>query len=219
MACHEVGPRCTVIGADDGFGGMWMAWAGAAVMGSPFVGVIAASPWMVRRRLWRSFGSAHALMGSLIEWTWMAWSPGVISSHPSVLLWTAHCRGRFRNPLRSGVVWCWWGSFILVMGWASGSWWGRSCAVDRGGVWGISSSGCCGAFASYSSALMMAKTSWRVGEAGGCSAGWFQVRWYPAAFSGSCCMMMAVVASFSGVHRCGMCWRGWRVMVWWCLQL
>ena len=42
MASHGVGPGCTVIGADDGCGGMWTAWAGAAVMGSPSVGVMVA---------------------------------------------------------------------------------------------------------------------------------------------------------------------------------
>ena len=53
------------------------------------------------------------------------------------------------------------------MGWARGSSWGRSCAVDGGVAWYISSSACCGAFASCSSVLMVAKTSSRVGEAGG----------------------------------------------------
>ena len=46
------------------------------------------------------------------------------------------------------------GSSILVMGWVRGSWWGLSCAVGGDGAWGISSSRCCGAFASCSSALM-----------------------------------------------------------------
>ena len=106
MACHGVGPGCTVTGADAVCGGMWMASAGAAVMGSPPVGVMAASTWLVRRRWWRSAGSAQALVGSVIEWRRMAWRPGVISSRRSVLLWTAHSRGRFQNPLRSGVVRC-----------------------------------------------------------------------------------------------------------------
>ena len=105
------------------------------------------------------------------------WNPGVILSHRSVPLWIAHFRGRFRKPLRSGVVRCCGGGSILVMGWARGSWWGRSCAAGGGGAWGISSSGSCGAFASCSPALMVAKMSGRVGEAGGCGAGSLQVRW------------------------------------------
>ena len=80
MACHGVGPGCTVIGADDACGGMRTAWAGAAVTGSPSVGVIVASPWTVGRRWWRSVGSAQVVVGSVIEWRRMAWSPGVISS-------------------------------------------------------------------------------------------------------------------------------------------
>ena len=67
MACDGVGPGCTVMDADDVCGGMWMAWAGAAVMGSPSVGVMAASPWTVRRRWWRSAGSAQVVLGSVIE--------------------------------------------------------------------------------------------------------------------------------------------------------
>ena len=55
----------------------------------------------------------------------------------------------------------------MVMGWVEGSVRGLSCVVGGDGAWGISSSSCCGAFASWSSALMVAKTSWRVGEAGG----------------------------------------------------
>ena len=102
--CHGVGPECTLTGAHDACWGMWTAWVGAAVVGSPSVGEMVASPWTVRRRWWRSVGSAQVVVGSLIEWRRMAWSPGVISSHHSVLLWTAHSRGRFRNPLRSGVV-------------------------------------------------------------------------------------------------------------------
>ena len=106
-------------------------------------------------------------MGSLIEWRRMAWSPGVISSHRSVPLWTAHSRGRFRNPLRSGVVQCCEGCSILVMRWVRGSVRGLSCVVGGDGAWGISLCVCCGAVASCSSALMVAKTSGRVGEAGG----------------------------------------------------
>ena len=95
MACHGVGPGRTVMGADDVCRGMWMAWAGAAVLGSPSAGVMAASAWKVRRTWSRSAGSAQALMGSVIEWRRMAWSPGVFWSHRSVPLWTAQSRGRF----------------------------------------------------------------------------------------------------------------------------
>ena len=98
----------------------------------------------------------------------MAWSPGVILSHRSVPLWTAHSRGRFRDPLRSGVVPCCGGSSIVVMGWVRGSVRGLSCVVGGDGAWGISSSGCCGAFASCSSALMVAKTSGGGGGGVGC---------------------------------------------------
>ena len=146
---------------------MWTAWAGAAVTGSPSVGVIVASPWTVRRRWWRPVGSAQVVVGSVIEWRRMAWRPGVISSHRSVPLWTAHSGGRSRNPLRSGVVLCYGGSSIVVMERVRGSVRGSSCVVGGDGAWGISSSSCCGAFASWSSALMVAKTSGRVGEAGG----------------------------------------------------
>ena len=52
MACHGPGAGCTAIGADDACGNMWMASVGAAVMGSPSVGVIVASPWTVGRRWW-----------------------------------------------------------------------------------------------------------------------------------------------------------------------
>ena len=147
MACHGSGAGCTAIGADDGCGGMWTASAGAAVTGSPSVGVIVASLWTVRRRLWRPVGSAQVVVGSVIEWRRMAWSPGVISSHRSVPLWTAHSRGRSRNPLRSRVVRCGGGSSILVMGWVRGSVRGFSCVVGGDGAWSISWSGCCGAFA------------------------------------------------------------------------
>ena len=141
----------------------------------------------------------HFQVGSVIEWRRMAWSPGVISSHRSVLLWTAPSRGRSRNPLRSGVVRCCGGSSIVVMGWVRGSERALSCVVGGDGAWGISSSGCCGAFASCSSALMVAKTSGRVGEAGGWGAGSFQPIRYFSRFSELCCMVMAAVASSSGV--------------------
>ena len=55
---------------------------------------------------------------------------------------------------------------------------------------------------------MVAKTSGRVGEAGGWDAGSFQVMWYSFGFSGLCCTVMAAVASSSGVHRCGLWSRG-----------
>ena len=166
-ACHGPGPGCTVIGSDDVCGGMWTTWAGAAGMESPSVRVTAASPSTVRRRWWRSAGSVQVVVGFVVECRRMAWSPGVILSRRSVPLWIAHCRGRFRNPLRSRVVRCCGESFILVMGSVRGSWWGRSCAVGRDGAWSISSSGCCGAFASCNSALMVAKTSWRCRRRGG----------------------------------------------------
>ena len=105
MACHGLAPGCTAIGADDACGGMWTAWAGAAVMGSPSVGVIVASPWTVRRRWWRPVGSALVVVVSVIEWRRMAC--GVISSHWSVPLWTAHSRGRSRNPVAV------WGGVVL----------------------------------------------------------------------------------------------------------
>ena len=57
---------------------------GAAVMGSPSVGVMVASSWTVRRRCWRSVGSVQVVVGSVIEWGRMGWSPGVLSSHLSV---------------------------------------------------------------------------------------------------------------------------------------
>ena len=159
MACHGVGPGCTAIGADNVCGGMWTAWVGAAVMGSPSAGVIVASPWTLGRSWWRPVGSVQVVVGSVIEWRRMAWSPAVISSHRSVPLWTAHSRGRSRNPLRSGVVRCCGGSSIVAMGWVRGSVRGLFCVVGGDGAWGISSSSCCGAFASCSSALMVAKTS------------------------------------------------------------
>ena len=57
---------------------------------------------------------------------------------------------------------------------------------------------------------MAAKTSGRVGEAGGWGAGSSQVMWYSSGFSGLCCTVMVAVASSSGVHRCGLwaCGRG-----------
>ena len=66
MACHGVGPGCTVMGADDVCGCMWTAWAGAAVMGSPSIGVMAASPWTVRRRWWQSASSVQVVVGSVM---------------------------------------------------------------------------------------------------------------------------------------------------------
>ena len=87
----------------------------------------------------------------------------------------------------------------MVMEWVKGSLRGF---LGGDGAWGISSSGCCGAFASCSSALMVAKTSGRVAEAGGWGAGSFQVMWYSSGFSGLCCTVMAVVAASSCVHRC-----------------
>ena len=66
MACHGLGPGCTVRGAKDVCGVMSTAWLGAGVMGSPSFGVMAASPWMLRRRWWRSTGSAQVSVGSVI---------------------------------------------------------------------------------------------------------------------------------------------------------
>ena len=125
MAYHGLGPGCTVMGADNLCGGMWTAWAGLAVMGSRSVGVMVASPWMARRKWWRSAGSVQVLVGSVIKWSWMAWSPGVLSSPGSVPLLIAHSLCRFGSPLGSGVVRCCGGSSILVMGCARGSSLGR----------------------------------------------------------------------------------------------
>ena len=61
----------------------------------------------------------------------------------------------------------------MVMEWVRGSVRGFSCVVGGDGAWGIPSSSCCGAFASWGYALMVAKTSVRVGEAGGWGAGSF----------------------------------------------
>ena len=55
----------------------------------------------------------------------------------------------------------------MVMGWVRGSVRGFPCVVGGDGAWGISSFSCCGAYASWSSALMVAKTSGRGEEAGG----------------------------------------------------
>ena len=153
---------------------------GLLLRGSPSVVVIVASPWTVRRRWSRPVCTAQVVVGSVVEWRRMAWSPSVISSHRSVPLWTAHSLRRSRNPLRSGVVQCCGGSSIVVMEWVRGFF----CVVGGDGAWGISSSGCCGAFAFCSSALMVAKTSGRVGEAGGWGAGSFQVMWYSSGLSG-----------------------------------
>ena len=112
---------------------MWTAWAGAAVTGSPSVGVIVASPWTVRRRWWWPVGSAQVVVGSVIKWRQMAWSPRVISSHRSLPLRTAHSGCRSRNPVRSGMERCCGKSSIVVMGWVRGSVRGFSCVV--GGDW------------------------------------------------------------------------------------
>ena len=90
----------------------------------------------------------------------------MILSNQSVLLWLAHSRGKFRYPLWSGVVRCCEPNSILVMGCARGSWQRRSRVVRGGGAWGISLSGRCGAFASCSPALMVAKMSSGMGEVG-----------------------------------------------------
>ena len=66
MAYHGVGPGCTVTGADEVCGGMWTAWAGGAIMGSPSVGLMVASQWMLRRRRWRFAGSVQVSVGSVI---------------------------------------------------------------------------------------------------------------------------------------------------------
>ena len=167
IACHSVGSGCTVMGVDEGCGAMWTALAGFAVMGSPSFGVMVASPWKVSRGWWRSAGSVQVSVGSVIHWRRMAWSPGVIFSNPSVPLWTAHSRGKFRYSLLSELVRCCVGSSILVMGCVMGSWWGHSSVAGGGGAWGISSSGRCGVFASWSPALIVARMLWRVGELGG----------------------------------------------------
>ena len=112
-----------------------------------------------------------------------------------------------------------WGGLHCGDGVGEGLCGGWSCVVGGDGAWGISSSSCCGAFASWSSALMVAKPSGRVGEAGGWGARSFQVMWYSPGFSGLCCTVMAAVASSSGVHRCGLWSRGSRVTVWRCFQL
>ena len=145
MACLRVGPWCTVMGADNVFGGKWTALARVAVMGSPSVGVMVASPWIMGRVCWWSAGSVQVSLGWVIEWRRMAWSPVMVSPHRSVPLLIAQSCSRFRNSLRSGVVRCCGGSFISVMGCARGSWWGCSCAAGGSGTLGISSFGCRGA--------------------------------------------------------------------------
>ena len=132
MACHEVGPGCTTMSADGVCGGMWTVWAGSAVIGSPSVRVMVASPWMVRKSWWRSISSAQVSVGPVIEWRRMALSPGVLSSHRSVPLWIARSRGRFRNPCGPGLG-VLWGEFHFGEGVGEGllvgallcGWWGR----------------------------------------------------------------------------------------------
>ena len=136
-------------------------------MGSPSVGVMVAYPLTMRRGWWRSVGSVQVVVDSVIECRRMAWSPGVILFHRSLPLWTADSRRRSQSPLRSGVVRCCGRSSIMVMEWVRGSLRGLSCAVGGDDAWGMLSSGCCGAFASCSSALMVAKTSGGVGQVGG----------------------------------------------------
>ena len=96
MACHGVAPGSYVMGVDDSCGSMWMAWVEVAVMGFLSVGVMVASPWLVRRRWWQSAGSVQVSQTSVMQWRRMAWSCGVISCHQSVRLWTAHSLGKFR---------------------------------------------------------------------------------------------------------------------------
>ena len=132
MACHGMGPGCTVIGADDACGRRWTSWVGAAVMGSPAVGVMVASPWTVRRRCWWSVGSVQVEVGLVIEWRRMVRSPDVISSHQSVLVWTAPLLWQVLKPVAV------WGGAVLwgelhcgdgvVLGLCAGAflcgWWG-----------------------------------------------------------------------------------------------
>ena len=116
---------------------------GLLLWGLPLLaGVTVASPWTVKRRWWRSVGSVQVVVGSVIEWRRMVWSTGVISSHRSVPLWTAHSRGRLRHPLRSGVVRCCGGSSIVVMGWVRGYVQGLCFVVVGDSAWGIWSSVC-----------------------------------------------------------------------------
>ena len=96
-----------------------------------------------------------------------------------------------------------WGELHCGDGVVRGSVRGLFCVVGGDGAWGIWSSVCCGAFASCSSALMVAETSGRVGEAGGWGAGSFQVMWYSSGFSGFCCIMMA---AHGVVFRCPSAW-------------
>ena len=58
-----------------------------------------------------------------------------------------------------------------------GSWRGCSCGVAGGVTLGAVSSGLCWSIAAFSSALMVAGTSWSMGEVGGCGNGLCQVRW------------------------------------------
>ena len=72
-------------------------------------------------------------VGSVIQWRGMAWSPGVILSHQSVLVWTTHSHGRSWRPLRSGMVRCCGGGFhpgdgmceMLLIGALLRELWGR----------------------------------------------------------------------------------------------
>ena len=95
---------------------------------------MAASPWTLRRRWWQSAGSVQVLVGLLIQWRRMAWSPSVIWSHRSVPLRIPHSRGRSRGPLRSGLVRCCGGGGLhpgdgmceeLLGGEFLCGWWGR----------------------------------------------------------------------------------------------
>ena len=101
----------------------------------------------------------------------------------------------------------------MVMGWLRGSVRGLSCVVGGDGAWGISSSVCCRAFASCSSALMVAKTSW----GGGCRI-----------IPGDVVLLGVLGDLLYGdggggiVLRCPSVWivvEGWRVMVWRSFQL
>ena len=60
----------------------------------------------------------------------------MILFHQSVPLSTARCHGKFRYPLRSGLVRCCGGSSILVMGCVKGSCRGRCCVAGGGGCLG-----------------------------------------------------------------------------------
>ena len=97
MACHGMGPGCTIMGTDNVLWGYVDGVCGDRRYGVFSVSVIVASSWMVRRRKWRSVGSVQVWVGSVIEWRRIVWSPGVILSQRSVLFWIVHSRGRFRN--------------------------------------------------------------------------------------------------------------------------